>query len=182
MSPLALQLNFILGMGAVAAQVATALLLIALAYEYFTRERIPFLTFVAQYAMHFIFLSSVFGVGMSLYYSEVLGFLPCGLCWFQRIALYPQALIVGIALYKNTTRQVGDYLIGLSILGAVVGFYQHYLQMGGSDLLPCPASGGDCAQRIMFEFNYITFPLMSASFFILVLVLCVVERRVSRIK
>lgn len=179
MSPLTIQLNFFLGLGTLAAHVAIAILLLSMAYQYATGIRILFLETIGKYAMHLIFLVTLFGVGMSLFYSEILGFVPCGLCWLQRVFLFPQALIVGMALYKRASHTIGDYLIALSIGGVIIGLYQHYLQMGGNDFLPCPASGGDCGQRIMFEFDYITFPLMSATFFMLVIVLCVIQKQIQ---
>lgn len=114
---------------------------------------------------------------MTLYYSEVLGFAPCGWCWVQRVFLWPQVLLFALALYKRD-RAVAGYSILFSIFGAVAALYQHYLQMGGNALVPCPASGaGDCAQRILFEFDYITFPLMAATLFGFLIVLMLFVRR-----
>lgn len=82
-----------------------------------------------------------------------------------------------MALYKKDTK-IADYLIGLSGIGALIALYQHYLQMGGSAFIPCPAVGPgiDCAQRFLFEFGYITFPLMSFSVFALMIAMLVVVK------
>ena len=95
----------------------------------------------------------------------------------QRVFLWPQVILFLLALWKND-RSVADYSIGFSILGGIAALYQHYLQMGGGALIPCPASGaGDCAQRILFEFGYITFPLMSATLFAFLIVLMLFVRK-----
>ncbi len=112
------------------------------------------------------------GTITSLIYSEVFGFIPCGLCWLQRIALYPQVLLLAIALYYGD-KAIGRYGIGLSIFGIVIGLYQHYLQMGGSEFAKCPTAGPDanCAERILFEFGFVTFPLLSVFTFVFLIAL-----------
>ncbi len=149
---------------------------------YVLRARLPDLSAPAQllsrWGLWIGFALSVFGIAATLFYSEVLGLAPCGWCWFQRIFLYPQAVLFAIALYKKD-RAAADYSIGLSILGGIVALYQHYLQMGGSALVGCPSNPGpaDCAQRFMFEFGYITFPFASFSLFAFLIVLMLFVRR-----
>ena len=55
----------------------------------------------------------------SLYYSEVRLFLPCELCWYQRIFMYPQAVILGLALWRQDFG-VWPYSLALSLLGGSV--------------------------------------------------------------
>lgn len=109
---------------------------------------------------------------LTLVYSEVFGFVPCGLCWLERIALYPQVLMLGMALYYKDAL-IARYGIGLSVFGLITSLYHHYLQMGGSEFVKCPAAGvgADCAKRFFFEFGFMTFPLMSAILFAFLIVL-----------
>jgi disulfide bond formation protein DsbB len=165
------QLNFILAVGTVCLQILT----LAFLALFFLERRFADLrdigNFLNRWGIWIAFALSIFGTALTLYYSEVLGFVPCGWCWVQRVFLWPQPILFAIALWKRDTR-VATYSIALSIFGALAALYQHYLQMGGNSLLPCPASGaGDCAQRILFEFGYITFPLMAFSLFALLIVL-----------
>ena len=166
MLPLVSNLNFFLACAALLSQVLFAVLVIA----YFFRKKCPtldsFFQTAAAYALPAAFLLALGGTIMSLVYSEIFGFIPCGLCWMQRVFLYPQVILLGMAWWKKDSH-IADYVIALSILGAIYALNQHFLQMGISSGLPCPASGdGDCAKRILFEFNYITFPLMSFTAFI----------------
>ena len=118
------------------------------------------------------------GTALTLFYSEVLGIPPCGWCWVQRVFLYPQVLLFAIAIWKRD-RAVADYSISFSIIGGAVALYQHYLQMGGGSLIPCPATAAqavDCSVRWLFEFGYITFPLMSATLFAFLIVLMLFVR------
>lgn len=171
-------LNFIIALGALLMQVATVLLLLS----FFLKKEKGFFQIIADMAgkwgMHISFLLFLATTGMSLYYSEVLGFVPCGLCWLQRIFMYPQVILFGLAVWKKDNK-IADYSIALSVFGALIALYQHYLQMGGPELVPCPAiaQAGDCAQRILFEFGYITFPLMAFSTFAFAIALMLFVRR-----
>lgn len=109
---------------------------------------------------------------MTLVYSEYFGIVPCGLCWLERTMLYPQVLLLGVALYYKD-KIVARYGIALSSLGLVVSIYHHYIQMGGSQFIKCPVAGAgaDCAKRFFFEFNFMTFPLLSAILFAFLIVL-----------
>ena len=85
--------------------------------------------------------------------------------------MFPQLFLTGAALYFRDAL-VARYGIVLSIPGLLFALYQHYLQMGGSEFIVCPTSGGgDCAERILFAFGFMTFPLLAASLFIFLIVL-----------
>ncbi|OFW65132.1 MAG: hypothetical protein A2135_10705 [Actinobacteria bacterium RBG_16_67_15] len=79
----------------------------------------------------------------SLYYSQIAGLLPCEYCWYQRIAMYPIVVILGIALLKKD-RGIRPYVYGLAIPGGLISTY-HYLverfpdlQVGECNLcIPC---------------------------------------------
>jgi disulfide bond formation protein DsbB len=166
MSPLVSNLNFLLASLTLLSQAFFVVLVVG----YFLRTKHAalnsFFQTVTPYALPFAFLLALGSTVMSLVYSEIFGFIPCGLCWMQRVFLYPQVILLGMAWWKKDSK-IADYIIALSILGALYALDQHFLQMGISSGLPCPASGeGDCAKRILFEFNYITFPLMSFTAFV----------------
>lgn len=170
-------LNYLLAVGTLAMQVAGAGFLAL----YFLQKRFADLRDIAgllgRWGVWLGLFLTLGATAMTLYYSEVLGFLPCGWCWVQRVFLWPQVLLFSLALHKRD-RAIADYSIAFSVFGAAAALYQHYLQMGGQALVPCPASGaGDCAQRFMFEFDYITFPLMAATLFGFLIVLMLFVRK-----
>lgn len=159
-------INFLLALATLAMQVVGAALLAL----FFLQNKIADLksaaAFLSRRGLALGFLLALGGLALSLYYDS-LGFPACSLCWWQRAFLYPQVVIFGLALWKND-RRAADYSIVLSVVGATIALYQHYLQMGGQSLAPCPATAAealDCAVRFYFEFGYITFPLMSATLF-----------------
>lgn len=153
-------LNYILGIGGLVALLVTGILI----FDAKTQKAL--VPLIQKWGLIVAFCATISGATLTLIYSEIFGFIPCGLCWFERILLYPQVLILGIALYYRDTH-VTRYGIGLSIVGVVISLYHHYIQMGGSELIKCPAAGtgANCADRFMFEFGFVTFPFLSAILF-----------------
>lgn len=166
-------LNLILATGGLVLFGATIFLM----YDLYTDR--AFASYVARFTQHVAFILTLGGVFMTLLYSEVFGFVPCGLCWLQRVFLYPQALILGVSLYIKDSVVV-VYGLVLSIGGLMVGLYQHYLQMGGAEFVACPTSGGDCSKRILFEYGFMTFPLLSVSLFTFLIALYYYNLKVSK--
>lgn len=175
-------LNYWLAMGAIALQLVTLYILVE---HFFLKEK--YVTpYLHRFGLHIVFLVSASASLLTLVYSEVFGFVPCGLCWFERVFLYPVAIISLVALYKvrHGVRDtaIADYGIALSGIGAIIATYHHYLQMGGSALIACPTAGEgvDCAKRVIFEFGYVTFPLMAAVIFAFIIMVLLVYRSSSR--
>ncbi len=137
--------------------------------------------YVRAWGLHVAFFITLSGTVLALVYSEIFGLIPCGLCWLSRVALFPQVLLTGVAIYMRDTTLMPLYGIWLSAFGAGVSLYQHYLQMGGSSFLPCPASGGDCLKRFFFEFGFLTFPLMSVILSAFLIALYVYIRREQKV-
>ncbi len=169
-------LNYILALGTIGLQILS----VAFLAVFFLQKKMPDLRgighFLNRWGLWIGFLLTLGGTVVSFFYSDVLGFIPCWHCWIQRVFFFPQVVLFAVALWKKE-RSIADYSIALSVLGVIDALYQHYIQMGGTSVLPCPASGGDCAQRFIFEFGYITFPLMAASLFAFLIVLMLFVRR-----
>ena len=159
-------LNFLVGLGAVLLEVLAVLLFVALYFRSRNSVASRASDFTGEWGLLMGFLVTLVALGVSLYYSEILDFAPCGLCWLMRVFMYSQIFIFGTAFVKKD-RHIADYIIVLSVAGLLIGLYQHYLQMGGSDILPCPATpeASDCAIRILFEFGHVTFPWVGVSMF-----------------
>lgn len=176
-------INHVLSIGTIGLELATVALIAVLLLQKKFTDLQDISTFVGKWGLWIAFVVALGSIGVTLLYSEVLGFAPCGLCWLQRVFLYPQAVMFAIAAWKKDS-QIALYSIWLSTIGAVIALYNHYLQMGGTDIIPCPATRvnaagvtADCAQRFLFEFGYITFPLMSFSLFVFLIVVMLYVRR-----
>lgn len=116
----------------------------------------------------------------SLFYSEVAKFTPCELCWWQRILMYPQVVILAISLwYKD--RAAVRYCLGLSIIGAMIAGYHYLLQLGLTSGLSCSAIGYSvsCVQNFVLQFGYITIPLMSLTAFLEIIALMILAKLIN---
>ncbi len=173
-------INWFLAVGTIAMQVIA----VALALVYAWRDTHPLARDIAaqvgQRGLWVAFVLALAGSALTLYYSEIVGYVPCGLCWLVRVFVYPQVILFALALYKRDS-SIADYSLALSVPGALVALYTHYLQMGGASLVPCPASGvADCGKRLVFEFDYVTMPMMGLTLIALLIILMLFVRRSSR--
>ncbi len=126
--------------------------------------------FLSQRVLLAGLLVSLGAVLGSLFYSDVVGFYPCLLCWWQRVFLYPQLVLFAIALWKKD-RGVFIYSAAFALLAGVVALYHSYVYMGGTSVLPCTALGGACSKIYVMEFGYITIPSMSLTIVLYLLLL-----------
>ena len=118
----------------------------------------------------FAFIVSLVATLGSLFYSEILGYTPCKLCWLQRIFMYPLPLIFGIALRKKDFR-IKDYTIPLAVIGALIAAYHYSVQVFQFTTNCCANSEVPCNIVYSFELGYITIPMMALTAFILIIIL-----------
>lgn len=161
------QINDLLGVGGLFGIVAV----LALTYDLKSKRLLT--PYVQQWGMYTALAATLLGSVLTLIYSDVLGFVPCGLCWFERIMLYPQVLLIGTALWIHDKVSVLRYGIVLSSFGLLISLYHHYIQMGGTAFAKCPAAGAgaDCAKRFFFEYNFMTFPFLAVILFAFLIML-----------
>ncbi len=105
------------------------------------------------------FLLSFGAMVCSLIYSEFIGYPPCLFCWYLRIAIYPQVLLFAMALIKHD-KKIIDYCLGLTVLGIIVSATHVVSENIGVSPLPCDASGPSCLIRYVYEYGFITIPVM----------------------
>ena len=142
------------------------------------KKESPIIRFFEKHALLCAFLVALGGTVISLFYSEVAGFDPCKLCWYQRIFMYPQVVLLGIALWEKDY-SVAKYSLTLSLVGGMIAFYHYYGQMFNPSALPCEVIGltPACSQRFFVEFGYITIPMMALTGFVLILVLMALVKK-----
>jgi disulfide bond formation protein DsbB len=122
-----------------------------------------------------LFLSASSTIG-SLVYSQVVGYPACILCWIQRIFMYPQMFLFGLAWWRKD-RSIIPYALMLTLLGGAVALYQWVKDMlvlygDGSLSLGCPVVAGlpSCDRIYVLEFGYITIPMIALNAFMLIAV------------
>lgn len=156
---------------------------LGLLVDYYCNQSKAYTKYLAPVVWPVIMLVTIGSVGLTLLYSEYFGFVPCSLCWLQRIALYPQALFVLMAYKTKEQTYFPLYGIGLSFFGLVVAVYHYIYQLLPKEVyagvVPCLADGSaDCADKIMNVFGFVTFPFLSAVTFVFLIVVYLHMRRV----
>ena len=111
----------------------------------------------------------------SLYFSEIAHLVPCSLCWYQRIAMYPLLLVLGVAAVRSDAG-VWRYALPLALVGLLVALYHVSIEwMPALDLGVC-TSGVPCSVRYFAVFGFISIATMSAAAFFLISSLMLVLR------
>lgn len=114
-------------------------------------------------------LSALIAVGAtvgSLYLSEIVGLIPCELCWFQRIAMYPMAVILTIAAIRGD-RQIFTYVLPLSLIGLLVSIYHVQLQAFPEQSTFCDVAN-PCTESPVQALGWMTIPQMTALCFVMI--------------
>src|SRR3990167_4699677 len=123
--PLLFILNYLLA----ASGLALLALTIGLYVDYFYCQSKYFNRFIQKFVWIIIPTITVGSVVISLVYSEYFGFVPCSLCWLQRIALYPQALFAVMAFKTKESVYFPLYSLALSIFVFLVAIFHSLSQI-----------------------------------------------------
>lgn len=112
----------------------------------------------------------------SLYFSEVADFIPCRLCWFQRIAMYPLAVILFLAMIARD-RRGAYYAVALPVVGAVISLWHLYIEANPEHESPACRIGAPCSTKWIDEFGYVTIPMLALTAFAAIATLLVLALR-----
>ena len=111
----------------------------------------------------------------SLYYSQIAHFIPCEYCWYQRIAMYPLAIILGIAAFRGD-EAVRRYSYPLAAIGGGIAAYHYTIQHlpdlaanACSTLTPCTAA-------LVWKFDFVSIPFMAFVSFATIISLLLLDR------
>jgi disulfide bond formation protein DsbB len=129
-------------------------------------------------ALWIAFLVAATSTAGSLYFSEVANFVPCQLCWFQRIAMYPLALILLVAALRGD-RSVRWYAGPLAAGGAVISTYHYLIEWRPSLEGGVCGLGPSCADIWFRELGFVTLAFMALCGFLAILVLVVPSTRLE---
>ncbi len=106
----------------------------------------------------------------SLIYSEVIHFVPCRLCWYQRIAMYPMAVILLVgAIRKEVAARF--YALPLALAGLAIAIWHNIVQLvPGAEGASCDPSV-PCSAKYVDVFGFVSIPFMAGAGFTLIAVL-----------
>lgn len=117
----------------------------------------------------------------SLFFSEIMGYIPCELCWYQRILMYPLVIIYGVyAFGKSKERALLLPGIIMSGIGLLISIYHYLIQK-----VPAFQEAGDscgivpCNAQYVNYFGFVTIPFLAAVAFAVIFVLSILLFRVK---
>jgi disulfide bond formation protein DsbB len=120
------------------------------------------------YELWCAFVVAALATGGSLFLSEVAGFVPCELCWFQRICMYPLSILTLFAAVHGDYR-VSRYLLPFPVIGACVSIYHLLVE---NHVIATPAAcqvGAGCTVKWINYFGYMTIPTLALTAFVLLI-------------
>lgn len=125
-------------------------------------------------------VQAVAAVTGSLYFSEVLGFVPCVLCWYQRILMYPIVILITVGILRRD-KNLPFYVLPFSILGMAIALYHYFLQSGmiPREIAPC-SLGVSCVTKYFEWFGFITVPLLSLTAFAVITISMIIFRKANK--
>ena len=125
-------------------------------------------------------IASVSTLG-SLFFSEIMEFPPCALCWYQRVFMFPLVIIFLVGLFPFD-KSIIKYALPIALIGWGFAGY-HYLVYSGfipESIQPC-SQGVSCSETYLDLFGFLTIPMLSLiSFSILIVLLVILKRRLSK--
>jgi len=119
---------------------------------------------------------------ISIFFSSVLEYEPCVLCWYQRIFLFPLIFIFAMGLFPVFDKSVIRYALPLTIAGGLIALYHTLLYAGiiPANIQPC-SQGVSCTEKYIELFGFVSIPMMSFfAFSTLVTLLIILKRRTSK--
>lgn len=132
-----------------------------------------------QFLLYASWLVAIVATLGSLYFSQIREFIPCELCWYQRILMYPLTILLGIATFKNDLN-IKIYVLPLTLIGLSISVF-HYLEQkvpGFAEIKPC-VNGVPCNTQYINWLGFITIPFLAGTAFLLITIMMVLIKRNS---
>jgi disulfide bond formation protein DsbB len=131
---------------------------------------------VTPFAVQFAWITAMLATLGSLYLSQIAGLVPCEFCWFQRIAMYPLSLLLGIAAFRGEISIAKRYFMPLAIVGAGLAIYHYQLEHIVGEPTVCGVAV-PCNTAAFNIFGFISVPFLSLAAFLLITTLLLIARR-----
>src|SRR3989344_4531324 len=138
---------------------------------------------LGKYALHLAFLQAWTATLGSLYFSEIKTLYPCQLCWYQRIFMYPLAIIFAVAVARKD-KNAAYFALPFSIIGAIVALYHYLIQWTSlKDINPISCTLlNDCSQKQVVYLGFVTIPFFSLVAFLVITFLMLYLIKFPKIK
>jgi disulfide bond formation protein DsbB len=133
--------------------------------------------FLKKNSLYLAWFVSVVAMCGSLYFSNVLMYPPCVLCWAQRIFMYPLVFILGAAIIYRDTK-IYRYVFPLVAVGGIISIFHNllYFKIIPDTLAPC-TTGVSCTTKFVEWFGFVTIPFLALVAFVLITILVFINKK-----
>jgi disulfide bond formation protein DsbB len=142
---------------ALASVILGILLVLGVIYYFYAPSVLAGIASKSHIILSVVFIGATLG---SIYYSDIVGFAPCLLCWYQRIFIFGIALL---SLTSNIGKSalLRRQVILFSSIGAAIALFHNILGWFPTGITVCGTSGVSCTILYVNTFGFVTIPLMS---------------------
>lgn len=133
-------------------------------------KRTSWQTFIMTQSLFLSWVIALIATLGSLYFSEVVGYIPCDLCWYQRIFMYPLVFLLTVA-YIRKENQMSIYILPLSIIGLCISLFHYGKQKEWFGTLPDGCTIVPCTTTYINWFGFITIPFLAFIAFLIITIL-----------
>lgn len=136
---------------------------------------------IGPYALYIGLIQAIVAFLGSMYYSNIAGYPPCTLCWYQRIAMFPLFILLLVGILRKD-HLVHLYILPLATIGWTISLYHNllYYKWIPDTLAPC-TTGVSCTTKYVEYANFITIPFMAFTAFTVIIVSMCIHRRYLKI-
>ena len=160
-----------------ASQIAGVATLISLLF--FRKHFKSYLQLIANHSTLLALVVAIVAMASSLTFSDVYHMEPCKLCIYQRIVIFPQVVLLAVALWRKHHDIITDYAIALASIAIPISIFHYALQMTDAPAVhsfaPCDVTGQapSCSGYYVIMYNYITIPMMALTTSALIVILMI---------
>ncbi|MBV6681962.1 disulfide oxidoreductase [Bacillus thuringiensis] len=129
---------------------------------------------IQKYHIVFAWTIATSAMLISLFFSEWMKLPPCDLCWYQRMAMYPLVLILGIGMYRKDPN-VSTYASPFACIGLMLSVYQITIQTFPASEMKICSVGVSCTEDYLNLFGFISIPMLSFVGFLAIIVLLYIK-------
>lgn len=135
--------------------------------------------FLKENILYIALIQAILATLGSIYFSEIAGFAPCVLCWYQRICMYPIVLVLTVGILEKN-KNIYKYVLPFSLLGIVIAAFQNllYYKIIPEAAAPC-TFGVSCTTKYIEWLGFITIPFLSLAAFSVITASMLIYKRLN---
>jgi disulfide bond formation protein DsbB len=136
--------------------------------------------FLTKNALYLALAQAIVATLGSLYFSEIMHYPPCVLCWWQRIGMYPLILLIGAGILRRDAK-IYLYVLPPALIAWCIALFHNllYYKIIPDTLAPC-TTGVSCTTKFIEYFGFVTIPFLSFVAFSVIIIFMLIQKNAVR--